>query len=216
MPTTLLGRVLHQDVTVFEVLQAGARAHMTLGYSKDFEKEGELSLHLIVDGAPVFVLSFTVVPGWVVNSSAADVLLISRLQGVRGYYSQIRLVTKALHDVAPAALLLAALAGFATTFGINEIAGVCATRQSSYTSELANFYEDAYDDFFVELGLERNSANFFVSKIPLNEKPLTSVKRGHKLRTKKKREFKRLVAENVRLVLLDEIAGNSGVAHDRS
>ena len=203
MSASLLRRTLHEHVTVFESLTGGARYEITLCYSRDIEKEGELSLNLHVDGAIVFVLSFNIVPGWVVKSQAAEVLLITRLQGTRGYYSQIRLATKVLHDVGPAALLLAALQGLTQAFGIGEMTGVCATRQSSYSEEFSSHYRSAYDDFFAELGAVRNSAGFFVSPIPMPEKPVAEVKQGHKLRTREKRAFKRQVAAEVCRILLE-------------
>jgi uncharacterized protein VirK/YbjX len=203
MSPSLLHRTLHEHVTIFESLADGARYEIALCYSKDIEKEGELSLNLHVDGDIVFVLSFNIVPGWVVKSQAAEVLLITRLQGTRGYYRQIRIATKALHDVAPAALLLAALQGLAHAFGIGEMAGVCATRQSSYSEEFSSHYRSAYDDFFAELGAARNPDGFFISPIPLPEKPFACVKEGHKLRTREKRAFKREIAADVCRLLLE-------------
>ncbi|MGA3264615.1 MAG: DUF535 family protein [Terracidiphilus sp.] len=203
MSAALLQRTLHQHVSVFESRTGDARYQITLCYARDFEKEGELSLNLYVDGAIVFVLSFNIVPGWVVQSQAAEVLLITRLQGTRGYYGQIRMATRDLHDVAPAALLLAAMQGLAHAFGIGELAGVCATRQSSYSKEFSSLYQSAYDDFFVELGAARNSAGFFVSPIPLPEKPVACVKQGHRLRTREKRAFKRQIAADVCQLLLE-------------
>ena len=203
MSASLLRRTLHEHVTVFESLTGGARYEITLCYSRDIEKEGELSLNLHVDGAIVFVLSFNIVPGWVVKSQAAEVLLITRLQGTRGYYSQIRLATKVLHDVGPAALLLAALQGLTQAFGIGEMTGVCTTRQSSYSEEFSSHYRSAYDDFFAEVGAARNSAGFFLSPIPMPEKPVELIKQGHKLRTREKRAFKRRVAAEVCQLLLE-------------
>jgi hypothetical protein len=113
------------------------------------------------------------------------------------------MATKALHDVGPAALLLAALQGLAHAFGISELAGVCATRQSSYTKELSSLYRSAYDDFFAELEAARNPDGFFVSPIPLPEKPVACVKQGHRLRTREKRAFKRRIAADVCRLLLE-------------
>jgi uncharacterized protein VirK/YbjX len=203
MSPSLLHRTLHEHVTIYESLANSARYEITLCYSRDIEKEGELSLNLHVDGAIVFILSFNIVPGWVTKSQTDEVLLITRLQGSRGYYRQIRLATRDLHDVGPAALLLAALHGLAQAFGIGEMAGVCATRQSSYSEEFSSQYRSAYDDFFAEVGAARNSAGFFLSPIPMPEKPVELIKQGHKLRTREKRAFKRRVAAEVCQLLLE-------------
>ena len=206
LPGPLLHRTLSSTVTLHEAQQDDTSYSITLCFSRAFEKEGELSINLLVDRAEVFVLSFTIVPGWVVQSQAADVLLISRLQGVHGYFRQIRGVTRALHDVSPPALLLAALQGFAAVLGIDEFAGVCATRQSSYTEEFSSLYIGAYDDFFSGLGLVVNDSGFFVSPIPYRDKPMSSIKQGHKLRTRQKRAFKRQIAQAVCHALQQEVA----------
>ena len=207
MSGDLLHRVLHRRVTVLEALRDDIQIEINLCFSRPFEKEGELSLNLHVDGAVVFVLSFTIVPGWVTQSEAEEVILISRLQGTNGYYPQIRAATKALHDVGPAALLLAALHGFAKAFSIGRMAGVSAIRQSSYTEELSLFYKNAYDDFFSEIGVSKNASGFFLSSIPPEDKPISSIKQGHKIRTKEKRQFKRQVAEVVCLLLRQQMSG---------
>ena len=126
---------------VFEIQLDDARCAVTLSYSTFSEKEGELSLNLFLNGTQIFLLFFTIAPGWVVKSDAAEAILISCIS---------------------------------------------ANRQTSFTKERLALYRDAYDDFFAVLGLERNSENLFIGPIPLPEKPLAAVKRGHKIRTKQK------------------------------
>lgn len=209
MSADLLHRTLYQSVTVLEARLEKIHLEMSLCFSRPFEKEGELSLNLHVDGAVVFVLSFTIIPGWVVESEDEEVLLISRLQGTNGYYPQIQAATKAMHNVGPAALLLTALHGFARAFGIGQMAAVSAYSQSSYTEELSPFYKNAYDDFFSEIGVCKNAAGFFLSSIPPEDRPMSSIKQGHKIRTREKRQFKRQVAEEVYLLLRQEISGSA-------
>jgi len=205
MSADLLHRILHRQVTVFDARREQLHLEVNLCFSRPFEKEGELSLNLHVDGVVVFVLSFTIIPGWVVDSDAEDVLLISRLQGTNGYYPLIRSATRALHNVGPAAFLLAALSGLAQAFGTSQMAGVSAVRQSSYTDELSIFYENAYDDFFSEIGVPKNTSGFFLGPLPPDDKPLASIKQGHKIRTKEKRQFKSQVAEEVCHLLRQEL-----------
>ena len=201
MSVILLQQILHRSVTVLEVQKDDIHVGVTLCYSRPFEKEGELSFNLLVDEEVVYVLSFTIAPGWVVQSDAREVLLISRLQGTNGYYPQIRAATKALHDVGPAALLLAALHGFAKAFDITQMASVSAVRQSTYTEDSSLSYKRSYDDFFSELNLERSPSGFFFSVVPPEDRPMSSIKKGHKIRTREKRQFKRHIAENVCLLL---------------
>jgi len=190
LPESLLRLTLKEDLAIHEMPEGVNRFAVTMGLSRPYDEEGELSLHLRVNDEIVFVLSFTIVPGSVVQSQAAEILLITRLQGVKGCYSQISLATRTLHDVSPAALLFAALQGIAVAFGIDEIAGIPAIRQSCYTRECAASFKEAYDDFFAELGMSKGATDFFHSTVPIQGKPLTSIKQGHKLRTKEKRAFK--------------------------
>ena len=193
----VLGQTLYADLTLFESVEEGNLYRIAMSRSRELFREGELSLKLEVNGAVVFVLSLTLVPGSVVRSNASEVLLISRLQGAKGHYRQIRQVTKTLHELGPSALLLAGAQGLAEALGVNEMAGVCAVRQASYLEEFAASYKEAYDGFFSELGVAQNAAGFFVIPIPIVEKPLTVIKQGHKIRTRQKRAFKRQVADDV-------------------
>jgi uncharacterized protein VirK/YbjX len=201
LPYNILRRTLHRDLSVLELREGEALYRVTMGLSRcsdiGQDKEGELALKLLVDETQVFVLAFTVVPGSVVGSPSRDVLLISRLQGVRGCYREISSATKAMHEVAPAALLVAALRGVAEACGIREMAGVCAIRQVNYSEDLSSSFKKTYDDFFSELGATRTAANFYSSPLPFEEKPLSFVKKGHKTRTKDKRAFKLQVAQEV-------------------
>jgi uncharacterized protein VirK/YbjX len=212
MSADLLQRTLYRKVTVSEARCDSIDLEISLCFSRPFEKEGELSLNLHVDGVVVFVLSFTIIPGSVVESESEEVLLISRLQGTNGYYPQIRAATKALHNVAPAALLLAALHGFAKAFGIDRMAGGSAVRQASFTEQLSGFYKSAYDDFFSEIGVSKNASGLFLSSIPPEGKPMSSVKRGHRIRTREKRQFKRQLAEDVCFLLRHGLGKDSELA----
>jgi hypothetical protein len=198
---SFLRRAFERDVPTVEMERDSNKYSITFGQSRREDivqdREGELSLKLQVDGTVVFVLAFTIVPGWVVASETKDILLITRLQGVKGCYHQINLATKALHEVAPAALLVAALQGVAEACGIQEMAGVCATSQVNYKEELSASFKNSYDDFFAELGATRTPANFFRSPIPLQEKSLALITNGHKARTRKKRAFKLQIACDV-------------------
>jgi uncharacterized protein VirK/YbjX len=193
LPDSLLRRTLREDVAIYEIPEGANRVVLTMGMSRPSFKEGELSLHLQVDEEIVFVLSFTIIPGWVVKSQAEEILLITRLQGVKGTYPPISYATKTLHDVAPDALLFAALQGIANAFGISKIAAVSGARQSYYNEDDAAAFKEAYDDFFTKLGIPKSAAGFFRVPLPLQEKPLTFIKHGHKIRTREKRAFKQQI-----------------------
>ena len=190
-PNRLLRQAMVGTIPVFEIPEDRHRFLITMGMSRPVHNEGEMSLHLLVDGEIVFTLAFTIVPGWVVKSKAREVLLISRIQGVRGRYDEISLATKSMRDVAPGALLLAALQGFGKALGIEEFASVSSTtHRYSVEEQFAPHVESNYDGFFEALGVPRTPYGYFSSPIPMEDKPLAQIKKGHKIRTKEKRAFK--------------------------
>jgi uncharacterized protein VirK/YbjX len=171
--------------------------------AKQEVREGELFLHLEVDGVPIYVLQFSIVPGSVAGLEAGNVFLISRIQGVKGGYDQVRAATKALGDVVPPALLVVVLQGIAKAFAIEGLAGVSATSQFSYTQMCADSFNGAYNDFFIELGTTHSTAKFFTSPLPIEEKPVDYIKNGHKARTRRKRAFRLEIAERVYRTIRD-------------
>jgi uncharacterized protein VirK/YbjX len=191
LPESILRQVLWDEVTLHEIFDGENCFAITMGLSGPNDKEGEMSLNLRVNGDASFILSFTIVPGRVVQSKAAEVFLISRLQGAPGHFRQVRLATRTLHDVAPDAMLLAALQGMAMSYGISELVAVNSTNQIYYSDEFASQFKDAYDDFFAGLGFNQNAAGLYFSSIPIVEKPLERIKPGHKIRTREKRAFKK-------------------------
>jgi uncharacterized protein VirK/YbjX len=205
MPASLLRQTLQEGLTAFEAQIGGCHYSITMGLATgaDF-REGELSLELRVDNVRIYVLQFTVVPGAAVRSNAQDVVLVSRLQGVRGCYPQIYSATKAFYEVAPPALLIGALHGVARAFGIAEWAGVSADNQTCYGDDHPDMFNTAYDEFFSRQGATRSSANFFVSPVPFEEKPLAQVKNGHKARKKKRRAIRLHLANEVCELILQK------------
>jgi uncharacterized protein VirK/YbjX len=193
LPDHLLRQILFDEITLHRIPDGSDHFALTLGLSRPYDNEGELTLRLRVDGDIVYVLSFTIVPGQVVESEAAEVFLITRMQGIKGRFNQIGTATKALNEVAPPGLLLAALQGVAEAFGVGAIVAIPAHRQTSYKDAAAPAFRNAYDNSFSELGLSKSATGFFSSPVPIEHKPLSSIKRGHRIRTRNKRAFKQQI-----------------------
>lgn len=157
--------------------------------------EGELSLFFVASGEAIFVLSFTVVPGYAVGLEDENVILIGRMQGQTRSPTAIREAAKDNSDVAPQAILFAALQGIARAIGIEHIAGVQATNLVAYEEEKAQALENAYDNFYASVGASGPHNGFYVWSASTPEKPLNQVKPGHRLRTKAKRAFKATIAD---------------------
>jgi len=216
LPPNILRQILEEEVTLHTFHEEGGRFVLTLGLSRPYDNEGELSLRLRVDGDIVFVVAFTIVPGSVLRSHAPEVLLITRMQGVKGRYPKISNATRALHDVAPARLLFAAFQGIAEAFGIQQVSAIPADRQTSYKPDADMAFKTSYDDLFAELGLPRDETGLFSSSLPLAHKPLASIKRTHRHRARKKRAFSQQVQSVCAGFFQDfNIKGAKELSHDQ-
>jgi uncharacterized protein VirK/YbjX len=210
LPENVLAKLLLDDLLLDDIREGDDSFSVKMGLSRPWDDEGELSLNFEVNGKVVFVLSFTFIPGWVVRSDAREVVLISRLQGVKGAYGEIRRATKAMCDIAPPAFLFAVLCGVAEAFGISAMAGITGIMKPEfhfYEGEAAHINQ-AYDGFFTELGATKGSAGFYLAPMPPEEKPMTSIKQGHKIRTRNKRAFKREITRRIYLLVCGVLRTN--------
>jgi uncharacterized protein VirK/YbjX len=190
------------EIPVIEHQKSGRNFAVTLGLPSQSDLwEGEGVLQLLVEEAPVYQLGFTIVPGWVMHSEQRDVVFVQRLQGVKGCFGQVSAATRAFNDVAPPLLLVTVLQGIAAAWGIREMACVSAKSQaaSKFNSDERSsaLFKEAYDDFFLQLGATRVSADFFSLSFPIGEKPIELIGNGHKARTRRKRALRREIADRV-------------------
>jgi hypothetical protein len=194
LPDRMLRQVLHWGIDLCNFCEEGVRFTLRWGSSRPFGKEGEMSLLLLANGEILFTISFTIVPGRVVKSKHREVILISRIQGTPGWPAdKMRQAQRALHKLRFGAVLLSGLEGLATAFNIWEIACVVATKQISYTEAYADRFKHAYDDFFVDMGVERIDAGYFSIPLPLEEKAIEEVK-DHKGRARARRALKKKIS----------------------
>lgn len=203
MPQGLLRRIMLGNATIFALRNDDHLFEIAIGRSQEIadtrhiEHEGEMSIHLLVDKVYVYVLSFTVVPRWVAGcddaTQAADVLLITRVQGSLGVFPSIALAARTMHGIPPEMLLLSALHGVGMAIGVPTMAGVSAERHLCYDQNHDAIFRKCYDEFFARAGALRNPAGFYLGTFPLPEKPLSLVKRGQKTRVRAKRAFKQQV-----------------------
>jgi len=204
---SMLRAIVSRGVMVYETATEGKTYRIAMGMVSPFFFEGDMFLEFFGEDRSLFSLCFTIVPGHIVGSEGADVLLVARLQGARGCHAELAAAAKDMNDVSAASLLMAALQGVAEAFGIDEVAGVTTANQRSYVEENAASFKRTYDDFFLSLGIAVNQAGFYHSRLPLPEKPLELVKANNRLRTKKRRALKRQIALEVCQFLQDGVPG---------
>ena len=210
-PDNVLRQMLQGDVSLHEISKGSNCFALTLGLpGQKGHLEGELSLDLRVDGNKVLNMSFTIVPGWVVKSKAAEVILITRHQGTPGSRANTKHVRKALHEFHPGKLLLSALQGIADVFGIAELKAVSATNQTYYDKKRAACFQSAYDNFFARVGMVKSSAGFYSSPIPIQGKPLALFEGRARSRARKRRAIR----QQIRSACADYLLNVAGRATD--
>ena len=190
-PAVPLRKILNENVVLHRTLHHGSLLALTIGLSRNCDKEGELSLILKIDNLVICTLAFTIIPGWVVGIDAAETILISRLQGAAGSYpQQIRVAAGAFHGVQPRQLLMSAVEGIAIALKIGEVTSVPSVRQSSFSEEFAETFDRNYDRFFGAFGMKRLSSGFWRAEVPIWVKPMSDVKSSHRSTAKRRRAVK--------------------------
>jgi uncharacterized protein VirK/YbjX len=110
----------------------------------------------------------------------------------------IKSATKNCFDVSPAALLLAAAEGIATALDLCHMIGIGADNQiSAGANSRQGGLAKAYDEFWIAAGGVRLERNMYHLPVPSSHKPVQSIKRNHRSRVMRKREYKKLVKERV-------------------
>lgn len=214
LPAHLLRQVVDGSVVVFRASREEHDVQIQLGRATYWHLDGELAFTLLLDGEAIFSLAFTVVPGAAVAGEEHDVVLMSRLQGLRGRQPQVMLAARVFHEVSPAAMLLAALHGFAEAFHLQQIFSVSADNQPYYTAVCAASFRRAYDEFLFTQGAIPAAPGFFSIPVPAYEKPLEMVKKNNRLRTKIRRSFKRSITAEVQARLSEQVEATALLTHE--
>lgn len=183
-----LKMLLNLDILLYRVFESENELSIRIITSRPHDKEGELSLLLMLNGSVLYTLAFTIVPGWVVSSESAESILISRLQGSAGCYpDKLRIATRLLCGVQPRAALLAALQGCASAIAIEHLSSVSSGIQSSYEEGFGECFRNNYEGFFGERWGTSNWSGFLDCKLPVEERAILSNDQGHRRRARIRR-----------------------------
>lgn len=159
--------------------------------------EGDLTLAFEAESLGLFTLSFTICPGSIFDLPTEHIIYIGRSQGKAGAANAIKLATRSCVDVAPLALLLSALQAIALDLKIYDLVAVGAENQVSIGWDTPEKFHSVYDQFWTSVGANRIGENVYHLPIPLPEKPLGQIKRNHRARVVRRRQFKRSVSAAV-------------------
>lgn len=200
--TTIVG----EGVELWREAVADHAYSIVLKFPQNTHAEGDLQL-VFRDGTFVlYSLAFTIGPGRAASAGDGDVMYITRIQGRGGALDSIRRATKDCLDISPPALLLEAAEGMAMELDLERIIGISAHAQLSFGLTPPSEFVAAYDEFWMAVGGEKHGADLYRLMVPRVEKPLLSITRSHRSRTRKKRAFKRLVRQHVRARFRESLA----------
>jgi uncharacterized protein VirK/YbjX len=157
---------------------------------------GDLLLAFEMNDTAIYEISFTIVPGSAISSTAEQVLLVARIQGRKDKAEGIGIATRACHRIAPAHLLMAAAQSIAAALAIDTIGGVTNKEQITKPCEgVSNVFFD-YDAFWETFILKQSSASVYEMQVPFPERP--GAKASHRSKARlERRQYKNRVSASV-------------------
>ncbi|RZL03993.1 MAG: DUF535 domain-containing protein [Rubrivivax sp.] len=167
-------------------------------------REGDLTLVFKMDGCPLYRIAFSLVKAPLLKvdtGGASHVIYVGQVQGYPDRYTQIRQATRICRDVAPADLLMAAIAGLASALGITMVAGVGVEDSLSYKNLVELNSSKSYADFWGKFSGMRAEGGHYLLALPLADKPIGEVKSNHRGRTLAKRELKKSIVDEAEAVM---------------
>lgn len=191
-------RVVDEQILLWEESKGGSLFSIGLGYPYGTDVEGDLALIFYADSSPLFVMSFTIMPGGMLAMPSGQALFVCRIQGVRGSFDAIRHATKTLGELSPSMLLFSAVRGISNALeitaivGVSDIAQVCIGGDSSVSGA-----GSAYDGFWEAVGARRLSEDLHMVTAETAEKPLSMIKSNHRSRVKRRRLYKSTLVRQV-------------------
>ena len=167
-------------------------------------REGELEAHLKLNDVSVMKAAFTVLPAQMLDlAQDGFVMVIGNMQGQRSANQEIKIVTQKMERTRPQNILMTALQGLASGWGLIAMVGVSDSAHvySGYRS-LSQRVGQSYDSLWQELGstgaLSKTHWNLPIQWVPRSEQDVPSNKRSQ-LRRK----------NEIRQKIFDEVAKNS-------
>jgi|ERR1700683_5426769 len=167
---------------------------ISISFNPDWHAPGDLLLAFERNGAPIYEVSFSIVPGSLIESAAKHVLLVARVQGGNNQAEEIKIATRACHRITPPHLLLASVQSLAVALGIEIIGGITNKEQLSKPplEEISNFFFD-YDTFWETFIFRRKGAIAYEIPVPFLDKPSPHAGYHSKARLRR-RHFKNEIA----------------------
>lgn len=181
-----LYRVGHSTAARFVI--EGREVRFDLEPGRRLGREGELEVHLRLDGQTVLRCAFSVLPGYLLGEpDAGRLMVIGNMQGGDFQGPElVRELTQLMHRTRPRTLLLTALQGLAQGWDLNGLRGVCGSAHSyaAYRGLSKRVMVD-YDELWQDLGAtQKNDCHWHLDR-DLHLRPAEEVP------SKKRAEYRR-------------------------
>jgi len=160
--------------------------------------EGEFILKFYMNSECIYFLTFCIAPGALFEVDDANVIFIGGSQGAKNKFEYIQIATKLNFDISPQAIILTSLRAIAIKFGLQTLIGIGAIHQCSLKfGDNPSARRSIYDNLWISSGGVQNSSGDFIIPSFYTEKPIYDVKRGHRIRTRRKRLFKQFINDQI-------------------
>lgn len=152
-------------------------------------REGCLGLNFCVNDVDIFNLSFTIVPGRLMDIDDPSVIIISRNQYTLNQFENISSVTKTLGDSTPLSIVLYVLEGISRGVGIHSIIGLSSSLHIKFKdAEDSKLFSKNYDALWNRMeSVKMRNGNYFMT-CPFRRKSVNEIKQKHRSRAFNKRK----------------------------
>lgn len=194
----------HEGYEVFSQTYPEGVIRIVLSPGRALGREGELEMRLKFNDVSVMKTALSVLPARMLGiAQDGYVMVVGNIQGQRSANQEIKIVTQKMERTRPSNILMTALQGLASGWGLIAMGGVsdAAHVYSGYRS-LSQRVLQNYDSLWQELGstgmLCKTHWNLPIEWVPRSEQEVASNKRSQ-LRRK----------NEIRKKIFDEVARNS-------
>ncbi len=185
LPKDFVEKITTSKLVIWEMRQGDKLYTVTTTFFSNHDSEGDIGLTFNIDGCEISKVSFTIIKGHMVGIDSDNVIMIARVQGTDGKFDLIRQATKELNEVTPHVILVIAIQAIASVLNIESIAGI--TSKEHIDSDHIQF---GYDELWMSMGGDKINEQVFRVPTKPDNKPMAMVKANHRCRTKRKRQFK--------------------------
>jgi uncharacterized protein len=193
-----------EGLTLWQETVGANSFSLRLAASSSMRREGDLSLHLLVDGVAIHVLSFSYVDAALFGEPSAPVLFITRNQGLQQEPEQL-LFRTAFKQTVPPYFCLSAAMGIALAQGMQRIAAVRHEAQIACTAEIVDGLRNSYDGFWSAFKGTALDVQAYAMPVPLVAPPLSEVPPKHRKRARDRREKWSAVALSAQAAIAAEL-----------